>query len=119
MGVRMTEIELAEIESRLQAELATEAWSSDPDASYDLLRDEMPRLLAEVRRLRAQAQVYRDGLAALETGIAEEILDRALRVGRSRPPAAGRVPNAADASQEAILRALEQDLQIEIGKQRK
>jgi len=116
MGVRMTEIELAEIESRLQAELATEAWSSDPDASYDLLRDEMPRLLAEVRRLQAQVQVYRDGLAALESGIADDILDRALHVGRRPGAARAALP---ETGQEAIIQALENELQRAVTKPRK
>ncbi len=108
-GYQMTETELAEIEARVQAELATDVWSGEPDTSYDLLRDEMPRLLAEVRRLQAQVQVYRDGLSALESGIADDILDRALRVGRGRPV---RHVATHSESQEAILEALETELNV-------
>lgn len=100
----MTERELLEIEARIEAELATGGWSGDGDLMFDLLRDDVPRLIAEVRRLQAQVQVYRDGIAELESETADLILDRALRAGREL-----RQPRH-ETGQEALLEALEQEL---------
>lgn len=110
----MTERELVEIEARLEAELALDGWADDDELDYDLLRDEMPRLLAEVRRLQAQVRIYRDGLAELETDLAARILERALAAGRERRDGAG----ALDADQEAILEALEREMRAEMGQLR-
>ena len=104
----MTERELLEIEARIEAELATGGWSGDGDLTYDLLRDEMPRLLAEVRRLQAQVQVYRDGISELESDTADRILDKALRAGRERRP--GRNATGAEPGHGSIMEALEQEL---------
>lgn len=113
-GEAMTERELVEIEARLEAELALDGWADDDELDYDLLRDEMPRLLAEVRRLQAQVRIYRDGLAELETDLAARILERALAAGRERRDGAG----ALDADQEAILEALEREMRAEMGQLR-
>jgi len=112
----MTERELVEIEARLEAELATGGWAEDGELAYDLLRDEMPRLLAEVRRLQAQVQVYRDGLAELESDLADRILERALQAGRERRAAPAAL---ADPDQEAMLEALERELRSERSQRRK
>lgn len=78
----MTDKELAEIEARLEAELATGGWAADdPDLHFDLLRDEMPRLIAEIRRLQAEVRAFRDGLTALGGERANEILRKAHRAG--------------------------------------
>ena len=107
----MTERELVEIEARLEAELATAGWADDGELAYDLLRDEMPRLLAEVRRLQALVQVYRDGLSELESDLAHRILDRASQVSGERRMAA---EGAAGSDPEAILDALERELRLEV-----
>ena len=110
----MTDRELVEIDARLEAEQAMGGWTDDDELDYDLLRDEMPRLLAEVRRLQAQVQIYRDGLAELESDLAARILDGALAAGRERRDGAG----ALDADREAILEALVREMRAEMGGRR-
>ena len=109
----MTERELLEIEARIEAELAAGGWSGDGDLMFDLLRDEMPRLVAEVRRLQAQVQVYRDGISELESETADHILDRALRAGRERRPA-----RAAESGQDSLIEALENEMK-QVGEPRR
>lgn len=95
----MTEQELATIEARVEAELAVGGWGEDEE--FVLLRDEVPRLIAEVRRLGALVQAYRDGLAVEDDEAASRILHAAID-GRPLPVEEHATP---------ILDELEGDLQ--------
>lgn len=82
----MTERELAEIEARAEAELATGGWSKDdPDVTYDLLRDEVPRLVAEVRRCWAMLEAYREGVGEVDARLASELLSRGISAEVGKP----------------------------------
>ncbi len=111
----MTERELAEIEARVEAMLATGGWSGDPDVEYDLLRDEVPRLLAEVRALQAQLEAYREGFSRLDRQLADDLLDRALRAGRERR---SERQAADERGHESLLEALHHELRGAGEKQR-
>lgn len=79
----MTEQELATIEARVEAELAVGGWGEDEE--FVLLRDEVPRLIAEVRRLGALVQAYRDGLAVEDDEAAASRILHAAIDGRPLP----------------------------------